>query len=161
MNEKKQSSELMSLAQVHDQSNQPSGGDAFPEKIQTPNLDEQMAQAGIPARDDCLSQNSPRDRRNMFFNKRNHSSKFNELKILIDSNIEQNVKPQTSHANEHYDAHNSPFKKDLEEVQKKQAADSKQFRVKKRPKKTTLPLNYGFWSPVKEKKTVSFKFSPN
>ena len=34
----------------------------------------------------------------------------------LDSNIEQNVKPQTSHANEHYDAHNSPFKKDLEEV---------------------------------------------
>jgi hypothetical protein len=25
------------------------------------------------------------DRRNMFFNKRNHSSKFNELKVMIDN----------------------------------------------------------------------------
>ena len=36
----------------------------------------------------------------MFFNKRNHSSKFNELKIMIE-NSNQVVKPATSHANAH------------------------------------------------------------
>ena len=40
---------------------------------------------------------TPSDRRKKFFNKRNTSSNFNELKIMIDDS-KLTVKPQTSNA---------------------------------------------------------------